>query len=190
MTSFPEIAGFAAGVVSLISYIFYYRSIFRRQTIPNRVTWFLLTIVNILICTSYYALGARATLWIPLSYLVGCFGIFILSLKYGEKKWTRFDLICLSGAAISLLVWVLSANALLSLLLNILIDFFGILPTIRKVYLYPRTEAFFPWLLVCIASVLNMFAITEWRFAIWIYPAYLLIFNAIIAGCIKFRRSM
>lgn len=56
--------------------------------------------------------------------------------------------------------------------MNILIDFFGSLPTMRKSYYEPETEAPLPPIIFLIASTLNVLAIESWSFALAIYPFY------------------
>ncbi len=139
MNNFYEIAGIFAGITSFLAFFLYYVSILRRKTSPNRATWLILTVVGALIASSYYEIGARETIWVAISYVLGPFIAFLLSIKYGEGGWTRFDKFCLAGAIISLIFWWLSGLALITLLINIFIDFLGILPTIKKSYLNPKS---------------------------------------------------
>ncbi|MES2213894.1 MAG: hypothetical protein V4465_00675 [Patescibacteria group bacterium] len=180
MTEFARIAGLLAGITSFASFLLYYISIVRGKTIPNRATWFILTVVGTLICTSYYSLGARDTIWIPVSYVIGPLITFLLSIKYGEGGWTNFDRWCLFGSGVSLFFWWLFDSALLALLINILIDLFGMLPTLRKSYLRKESEEPFPWLITFLSCMLNILAIETWDFSIWIYPIYMLIINGAV----------
>lgn len=186
-----QIIGISAGTISFLSFFLYYVSIFKKKTIPNRATWFILTIVGILIFSSYYSVGARETIWVPFSFILGPLIVFILSLKYGEGGWTKFDILCISGTGLSLIFWYLSGSALITLLINILIDLFGILPTIKKSYLRPWSEDSLAWFLTLISSILNLFAISVWSFEIWIYPMYMVIINGLITVllCSSFSKN-
>ncbi|MDB5266325.1 MAG: hypothetical protein JWN89_140 [Parcubacteria group bacterium] len=177
---FQELLGVTAGVISFFAFCAYYISIIRGRTKPDQATWMILTIVSFLILVSYYSLGARDTLWLPASYTIGQLITFILSLKYGNNKWSTFDKICLALTLASLLVWVGTKSALYILLINIFIDFMGMLPTVRKSLLEPYSEARFPWLLTSSACLLNVFAIRVWSFDMWIYPIYMLIINGLV----------
>lgn len=178
--NFFEFIGISAGIISFLSYGFYYVSIFRKKTQPSQATWLILTFVSLLILISYYTGGARDTIWVPASYVVGAFITYFLSLKYGQKGWSDLDKWCLFFAAISLVIWWLSGSALLTLLINIFIDFLGMTPTIVKSYYNPNSEEKFPWTLTFIANVLNIMAINEWQFSIWIYPIYMVIINGLL----------
>lgn len=196
MFNYTELLGLLAGILAFISFFVYYVSIFRKKTIPNQTTWLILTVVGILIAASYYSVGARDTIWVPVAYILGPLITFILSLKYGVKSWSLFDKTCLILSAVSILVWLLSGNPLFTLLINIFIDFLGILPTVRKTYMDPISEDLLTWILVTIESILNLLAISEWNFSIYIYPIYMLFFNSLIMLLIllplfksRFKRS-
>lgn len=186
MLSFYTIVGITAGILSFASFVLYYISILRKKTTPNRATWFILTIVGILIYSSYYTLGARDTSWVALSYILGPFIAFVLSIKYGEGGWTTFDRWCLFGSGISLIFWFLSGYSLAILLINILIDLLGILPTVKKSYERPGSEESLPWFFTFISSILNVIAIETWDFNIWIYPIYMILINGMIATLLYF----
>jgi hypothetical protein len=177
---FTQVAGILAGVTALIDFIAYDVSILRGKTRPNRATWFILTVVGILITASYYSVGARDTLWMPIGYTVGPFIAFLLSIKYGEGGWTTFDKVCLFTAMISVIFWYLSGSALIALLINIFIDFLGMLPTIKKSYLDPNSEELHPWVITFIAGILNLLAISTFNFDIIIYPIYMFLVNGVV----------
>ena len=172
-----DLIGLIAGILSFSAYIIYIVATVKGTTKPNRATWWILTLVGLLIASSYYAEGARATIWIALSYVLGPAIIAVLSLKYGEGRWERLDKICLSGALISAVIWIFSQSALVVLLINIFMDFLGLAPTIKKSYLRPSGEDRPAWTLESIASALNIFAIEGWTFSIAFYPLYLLVIN-------------
>ena len=184
-----QLFGILAGVLSIFDFFIYSISILKNKTRPSRVTWLILTIVGVIIFSSYYALGARETIWVALGYTLGPFIIFLLSIKYGEGGWTRFDRFCLLGALISIVLWWKTGSAFIALIINIIIDFFGILPTIKKSYLNPKSEDSFPWLITFITCIVNIFAIESWRFDIWVYPIYLLLSNGVIAFFLYFPKS-
>ena len=185
--SYFQVVGLIAGVLSIVDFVLYDISIIRRRTTPNRATWFILTVIGILIFSSSYSLGARETLWVALGYILGPFFTSLLSIKFGEGGWTKFDKFCLFGAALSGFLWWQTGSALVALLSSIIIDIFGLLPTIKKSYFRPDSEEFFPWFVTVLACVLNVFAIQQWKFDIWIYPIYMLVINGLIAYLLYFR---
>lgn len=172
--------GEIAGVVSFTAYLLYIYTTIRGQTKPNRVTWWILSLVGLMIATSYYAGGARETMFVAVSYIVGPLIIAILSLWYGEGKWETLDKVCLTGAIVSAIIWYFSSSAIITLSINLPMDFLGLIPTIKKSYLRSIGEDRIAWTLTSFAGILNMFAIKTFTFAIVLYPLYLLIVNVFI----------
>lgn len=173
--------GIAAGVLTFVAFPIYTLDIMRGNTKPSRVTWWILTLSNVLLAASYYVSGARDTIWIPISYSIGFLLIAMLSIKYGDGDWTAVDYVCLAGAIASALAWALFNSAEIALFMIIVVDFFGLVPTIYKSYLRPWTENRTAWIIATIASLLNIFAIESWTFVIATYPLYVLITNALVA---------
>lgn len=180
--------GVASGVVAFSSYFFYIPSILKGKTKPNRASWWIWGLVGFLIVASYYVSGARGTIWVPLSEAVGPFLIAILAIWYGEGGWTRFDKLCLVGAAFGTLLWWLTKTAEVGLIFYLFIDFTAVLPTIRKSFHRPENEDRNAWMLTFSGQVLNLFAVERFVFSILLYPIYMIITNGIIFA-LQFRKK-
>lgn len=188
MSNIPVFLGRTAGVISFAAFIPYVIAILRRETKPNRATWWIWTIVGFMLGASYYFSGANQTIWVPVSYIIGPFFIAILSIKYGEGGWTRFDRNCLLGTGVSLILWWVFNSSLIALLINIFIDLIGALPTIKKSYREPEKEDETAWILFFLGNIINLFAIETWKFAIIIYPIYMLLCCGTITVLVIFRK--
>jgi hypothetical protein len=180
MPDITAVAGKVAGVISLVAFIPYVLATLRGKTRPNRASWWIWTVVGSMLGASYYSSGADHTIWVPVSYIIGPFVIAILSLKYGEGGWTRFDRACLLGAGASALMWWLFSSPLVALCINIVIDVMGALPTIRKSYREPEGEDRTAWTLFSVGNTVNLLAIEEWTFAIAVYPVYMFLTAGLI----------
>lgn len=180
-----EILGYSAGVISFLGFVPYIAEILRGKTRPNRATWWIWTIVGTMLCASYYASGARHTLWVPVSYVVGPLVTALLSLKYGEGGWDRFDRACLGASLCSLAVWWVARSPLLALLANVTVDMLGALPTVRKSYYEPEAESLVSWTVFLLADALNLCALGPWgawSVATSLYPVYLCALAAILTA--------
>lgn len=180
MDSTKELLGLTAGVTSFAGYVMYIYSTIQGSTKPNRATWWILTLVGIMIATSYYSEGARNTIWVPVSYVVGPLFVAILSIKFGENDWETLDILCLAAAGLSALIWYFYQSPLIVLLVNIIMDFVALVPTIKKSYLRPESEDATAWAVESIAGILNVFALESWAFGLAFYPAYLLLINSLV----------
>ena len=183
------IAGQVAGVITFLAYLPYLFATINGETKPNRATWFLLVVIGSMLASSYFALGAETTIWVPVGYVIGPTIIAMLSIKYGEGGWSPFDRWCLLAALSTGVLWWIFDAPLTALLLNLLMDFISLLPTIKKGYLRPWTEDPFSWTMWFFGSVLNLLAVERWTFGIAIYPIYMAIGNGLIVALI-YRKSL
>ena len=179
MSNHYEIIGIIAGVLSLVGYIPYIKSILSGKTRPNKATWFIWTIVGGLLAFSYLSEGDQNSIWLPLGYFFGPLVTAILSIRYGYTTWTKLDTICITMAIISVIPWLLSKNAMFTLLINVAIDSTGALPTLVKTYREPETEDLTAWFIFFIANTLQLFAIQDWNAAAS-YPIYLFLLAAMM----------
>jgi len=171
--------GIIAGCVSALASIPYFISIFRGKTKPNRATWWIWSWLGVLLFFSYKASGANDTLWVALVYMITPLLTAILSIKYGVGGWSKFDLICLASSIIGSLLWYVSGSPVIALLLFLLIDLCGTLPTIRKTYYHPEQENRLGWSIMVTANFINIFA-GEMKFSIVVYPIYMVIIGGAI----------
>lgn len=168
-----ETIGIIAGVLAIAGYIPYIYTTIKGKTQPNKATWFIWTLVGGLLAFSYMAEGDAHAIWLPLGYFLGPLITAILSLRYGYATWTKIDVICIIAALISIIPWVLSKDATMTLLFNVLIDASGAIPTIIKTYREPETEDLTAWVVFFVANTLQLFAISNWLNWSVTYPIYL-----------------
>lgn len=182
MPNITVIAGWVAGILSFAAYGPYWWSIFKTRNLPiekrvrpNRATWGVWAFVSIILLGSYWSVGANRTLGVPIVYAVCGLITFLISLKYGEGGWTKFDRYCLAVAAGSALLWWLSGSPLVALLANLGVDLAGAVPTFRKAWVDPASEDHTAWSLFFAGNTANLFALEKWTFVIAIYPAYMFV---------------
>ncbi|MDP3725980.1 MAG: hypothetical protein Q8R36_02160 [bacterium] len=189
MSDITAVAGKIAGIVCVIAYYPYIRAILRGETTPNRATWWIWTVVGFMLGASYFSSGANHTIWVPVVFIIGPLAVAILSIKYGEGGWTRFDRRCLLGAGVSLVLWWIFSSPLIALLINLFIDFMGVLPTIRKAYHKPESENRTAWTLFFAGNTVNLFAVESWTFAISVYPIYMFLGSGLLVAFLFIRRN-
>lgn len=192
----PDITAFAgtvAGVVALVAFIPYIIAIWRDKTKPSSATWWVWTVVGCMLGASYYSSGANHTVWVPVAYIIGPLAITaILLIKYGKGSWTRFDRYCLLGAGVGAVLWLalwwIFSSPLTALIIGLCIEFMGALPTIRKAYRESESENLTVWVWFFAASIVNVFAIESWTFAITVYPISMFVGSGLMTVSIFFIR--
>lgn len=175
-------------LIYVIAFSRYIYSTLKDKNKPNRATWFIWAFLGFILLFSYYSGGARETLPLLIVNQLGMCIIFLISLKFGEGGYTKFDLFCLAGAFVSILVWLISNNPLYALLLGILTDSFGALPTIKKSIEDPLHEDKITWFLFLLGNSFNFLAIKTWNFEIYIYPLYMVLL-CFFVSLLLFRKN-
>lgn len=104
----------------------------------------------------------------------------MLALRYGDAGFTRFDVACLALAGLGGVGWALSGSAMVALWMNLLVDLFGALPTMRKAYRDPSSESALTWRVFFTGNALNLFAIQHWTLESAAYPLYVVIVSGIV----------
>lgn len=177
--NFVEAAGIVAGILSLGGYIPYVYETIKGQTKPNKATWMIWSLVGGLLAFSYLTEQGLNSSWLPLGYFIGPLIVAILSFKYGYNSWSKLDIICIVAAVMSVIPWLLSDNAIFTLVINVLIDSAGAIPTLIKTYSEPETEDFKAWFIFFIANSIQLFVVSTMNYAI-LYPIYLFILAALM----------
>ncbi|MDB4992191.1 MAG: hypothetical protein JWL75_436 [Parcubacteria group bacterium] len=180
------ILGIIAGVISACAYVIYIRSILKGESKPSRVTWWIWTFMGAVLAASYYASGARDTIWSPIVEFIGPLITALLAIKYGEGGIeSKTDILCFVGGVISIGIWVLFKTPKAALIINLIIDGFAIFPTIKKSYLRPEGENIWAWAGTALGDGINTLAIEQPYFAIIIYPVWMLTLDlSVITGLI------
>lgn len=172
--------GVLAGFLSFLCFIPYIVTILLGKTRPNRASWWIWAINGSILASSYYVAGASNTLWLIIFSVIAQYIIAILSFKYGKGGWTFFDRACLMGASLSLTLWFGLKSPMSAIVLTLLTDLLGALPTLKKSYYEPETEDMLTWIIYVVASILNVIAIEQWFLAIVLPPIYVLFINTAI----------
>jgi hypothetical protein len=81
-------------------------------------------------------------------------------------------------------MWVIFDSPMSALLINLLMNLLGTLPTIRKVFYQPETESRLAWTLFSLGNLLNPFAIEEWVFSMAVYPVSMVLIVGVVAALV------
>lgn len=145
----------------------------RRETKPNAVTWFVWLILQIIATLAQISSGAS---WSLIILVVMIFNIslvlVLISLGYGYKQYHKVDYVCFFLAITSLILWQITGEPVLAIILAVLTDLFAIIPTIIKTYKEPSSENLVSWILNVLAAILACFSTTIIDVANLAFPIY------------------
>ena len=151
--SLIPIFAFLSTAFAVYTVVPYIQAILRKKTKPHQFTWLVFFIMNGIVFLSQYLAGARASVLISLTYLIGSFIILLLSFKYGLRDSSKFDRFLLGFALLVIAIWVLTRSNGLAIWLTILIDLSAETMMFLKVKAQPDSEDPVPWIFGTIAYV-------------------------------------
>ena len=175
-------------VIGLFSIIPYLRDIFMNKTHPHMYSWLIWSILQTMGVVIMIIGGAHyGALGLGAGALVIIF-VFILSIPYGTKDITTFDTLCLIGALLTIPVWLVTKDAVVSIILISVIDAIGFLPTYRKSYVDPYSETLIMWVLNIIMYTASIGALEVYSVGTTLYLGTLIATNSVCVAIIVVRR--
>jgi len=146
-------------------------------TKPERMTWFIFSLLGVVAFISQAGLGASWSLLFSGLDTAGSCLMLLLSLKYGVGGYAKRDLVALVIALLGVVVALFFKQPVVSLMGVILADASGTALTVRKAYFDPGSETTLTWVCVGTSAVFGSLAVGSWSLALLLYPAYLVIAN-------------
>jgi len=86
----------------------------------------------------------------------------ILAYFYGKFYITKFEIGVLVISFLSMIIWTLTDVPLYTIIINTLVDAFGMLSIAYKVYRFPETEDTLAWVVSDLMYIVNLFTISVW----------------------------
>lgn len=176
-------------IFSLISPISYSKSMMHHKAKPHRVTrlivWFasIAGVLGVLHTANYAAFIFAFLFYLRASY------ILLMSLKYGTAGSTTLDKSCLTIGILALILYFITGNGLLTILLGISADLIGFIPTYVKTYNKPFSEDPVFFIIECVASLFGLIAIGSFQIGI-LFPFYMLICDLFVLALIYRQKLM
>ncbi|MBP9667186.1 hypothetical protein KBD87_00055 [Candidatus Saccharibacteria bacterium] len=158
-------------VLSLISPIFYTKSMLEGKAKPHRVTraviWLAAVtgIIGILGSSNLSGIMFAGIFFVRASYLL------VMSIIYGEGGTSKLDKVCFSMGVVAVISYVLTGSGLLAVMLGVLADLIAFIPTFVKTWKKPESEDPNFFAIEVVASICAIIAIDELRVDT-IFPIY------------------
>lgn len=186
--NFSTMFALLSAVVGLFTFAPYIRDIFLGKTTPHSYSWLIWATLQITGATAMFNSNAG---WGITPLVMGaalCVSVFLLSLKYGTKNVTRFDAICLVSALAVFCFYLVTKEALVSIILVSVIDVIGFLPTFRKAYEEPHSETVSTYILSAVADGLALGALSSFSLTNTLYLFTLIVVDSACSVMILNRR--
>jgi hypothetical protein len=189
MGDYKIIAGYLSIIVAVIACIPYFRGIFANKTKPHAFSWLVWSfLVGIIFAAQVVKHGGAGT-WAAGFTVFMCFVIFLFALIKGDRKFVLFDWMSLVAAFVAMILWQITKDPTLSVILVTITDAIGFLPTLRKGCYKPREESPIFWAFTAAKWGFSIIALSAYSFVTLLSPVYLLIVNGGFAVLLLWRRS-
>ena len=178
-----HLLGVIAQFTLAISILPYIISIFRGTVKPNRVSWFIWSIIGFAFWLITPPTADEVTRMLTVIFMVNPTIVFILTLFKGENlkpdNLERFSLII--GLS-SIMAWYLlkENSGILPISIAILADFCALIPTLRFVLKSPEEETPLAWILFFLGSLIAVIAIEDINMESLLLPVYFTIASFLV----------
>lgn len=186
-----EIIGIVAVLLGILAYAPYIRDIMAKKTHPHPFSWFIWGLVAICIYMLQASHGAGAGAYLTATAGFFCFTVCALALKNGgHRDITRTDTAMLFAALAAMGVWVLADQSELSMILLLLADMFGFVPSIRKAWRKPYGETPSLWGINSLRHALSIPALAQLSLVTVLNPLVWTIANGGFFLMLLYRRKL
>lgn len=155
--------------ITFLAYLPTCAAILRKTAKPTLSSWCMWSVMDVVILASQIAAGKEDP-WGMLAATVGTVAATILLLVYGEKRWTKFDTVCLLLAVTGMVVWKMSGPVPAQFASLAAVSVAGI-PTMRNAWSNPRNENRLTWAMLSVGFGLTFVGVSDWsQVTNWIQP--------------------
>lgn len=191
MNELKPLLGSIAVILTFLGYVPYIRDILKSKTTPHLYSWVLWGFVTALAFALQIADHAGPGAYVTLVAACLCGVVVVLSLiNKSGRDIKPIDGVFLILAFISLGLWLIAKQPILSAVLTTLTDLLGFMPTIRKSWNKPWSETLSFYWANTFRFGLAMFALNRYTVMTALYPLAWLLANGLFALMLMIRRSI
>lgn len=183
-----ELIGEVSGILVFLSIFPYAYRVWKKDIIPNPITWFIWSVGGVALLLTYKGVGADKNVWPAIAGAFNPVLVFFIAMFHGKRaKITLADTFCLvlGITAIGLWFWIeISKNkvyAPYALYIGIVGDACAAVPTFRYIRKEPQDDRPLMWILFAIGYCLAIFAVDKQGFSNYVLPIYMFIMATIIS---------
>ncbi len=187
--AYKIILGVIATAIGFLSYIPYFRDIFKEKTKPHAFSWLVWSVLAGIAFFAQIVKGGGAGSWVNAGTAIMCLSVFIAAIFRGEKNIKISDWLSLVGAGIGLIFWALTSNPLWAVVLVTIIDALGFIPTYHKSFYKPYEETLSTFTVSTIKYLISIIALESFNLTTWLFPASLVLTNGSFVILLLIRRK-
>ncbi len=184
-----EIISAFASALTFIAYIPYVRDIIKGKTHPHAYSWLVWGFTTIIIFALQLSNKAGAGAYVSLASGVSLLIVFLLGLRYGKRDITASDTVFFILALAATAVWVFAQQPVLSIILLMVVEMLGFMPTLRKSWDKPYSETLSHYQIAIFRQALTILALQSYMIVTFLCPATWVFANTFFVIMLVFRRQ-
>jgi hypothetical protein len=179
------------GIVQILSAVPYIRDMLWGQTRPNIISWSLWTVIQSIALAAQLSAGFSWSVLLLVAMTLNTAIVAVLgAIGYGYRQYGGLDYTCGAMGLAAIVLWLLTGQPLVALVLSVMADCIIAIPTVVKTIRDPHSETLLAWFLVAVASALTLISITAFTPANLLYPSYLFLITASMTCIIFFGQRI
>lgn len=186
MKNYLAVAGAVATLLAAMPYLV---DIILGKTKPNIISWLNWTLLTSVGAAAAFAAGEWQTGIQTFAVMVWVLSVVLLGFRYGVAKFTKFDGFCQVSALFGLVLWFVFDSPAAAIVVVVLVDFIGALPTLRHSWINPDEETWQTFMYAIVGPVMTIVSLGAFSVESLLYPMYFVFINAAIAAVVVYRRQ-
>jgi hypothetical protein len=184
-----NLLGILPVILAVPSYFLYIKSVLSRKTVPHMYSWLIWSVLAFIGYVAQINSGAGPGAWNTGVTSLACFIIFILAIRYGERKLTRLDTVLLAIATLATISRIITDSYTVATLLATTAASIGFIFTIKKAYINPDDENPQTFSINALRNLISLFALSSISFNTFFYPFCMMLANFAVALVILHRKK-
>ena len=178
-----------SSILLLVAVVPYVLDVVKGKTKPRIVSWFTWGLLGVITAAASLSEHQYPAATFGFFGAFGCFLIAALGWKHGNRKFERIDIVCQVSALLGIGLWFLFDSPALAVIVVIIIDLLGCIPTLIHSWKQPHEETWLTFFLSACSAMLVIIAAESYRLTAIANPIYIVIINTIIVTLLLVRQK-
>jgi hypothetical protein len=177
-------------ILTILCTLPYIIDVIKLKTKPRIVSWFTWSLLSAIAGAASLSDHQYPAAILSFSATIETMVVVLLGLKYGEREFNRFDIVCQVAAIVGLVLWLVFNSPAIAVLASVAIDLIGTLPTIKHAWEKPSEETWITFAVAGIAATFTLMAASSTKITAIVNPIYLILINFVITGVLLSRHKV
>jgi hypothetical protein len=183
-----QLLGLLGSLVLIGGDIPYILDTFAGKTKPQRITWGVVFLLNIIGFLNQYASGARNSLWLFGAGVLVTGTIFLSSLWFGAGGRSWLDFFAIAFSLVGVYLWLTLKEPLISVIANAVVAVVCLIPTYKKAWKQPHSETVSAYFFGAISCVLGALSVGKLELALLLLPITSATLQIIMVAILQTRK--